>query len=238
MSESGIEIENLRLSFSGTFNLSIPFLRLSPRAPTMILGPNGAGKSVFLRLLHGLLKADHGRIEYPEQYRDLSSQSMVFQRPVLLRRTALENIMFPLHARGMSKANALVQAKTWMVRAELEKRFHSPARRLSGGEQQRLALARALALSPKVIILDEPCAHLDPNAAVKVEALIQTAIKEGVKVIMVTHNAAQAERLGEELILMRDGKIIAHHPKETFFTQTSNEDLTRFLAGHPLKGVL
>jgi len=238
MSESGIEIENLRLSFSGTFNLSITFLRLSPRAPTMILGPNGAGKSVFLRLLHGLLKADHGRIEYPEQYRDLSSQSMVFQRPVLLRRTALENIMFPLHARGMSKANALVQAKTWMVRAELEKRFHSPARRLSGGEQQRLALARALALSPKVLLLDEPCAHLDPNAAVKVEALIQTAIKEGVKVIMVTHNAAQAERLGEELILMRDGKIIAHHPKETFFTQTSNEDLTRFLAGHPLKGVL
>ncbi|MGB1752548.1 MAG: ATP-binding cassette domain-containing protein, partial [Paracoccaceae bacterium] len=173
-----------------------------------------------------------------EQYRDLSSQSMVFQRPVLLRRTALENIMFPLHARGMSKANALVQAKTWMVRAELEKRFHSPARRLSGGEQQRLALARALALSPKVLLLDEPCAHLDPNAAVKVEALIQTAIKEGVKVIMVTHNAAQAERLGEELILMRDGKIIAHHPKETFSTQTSNEDLTRFLAGHPLKGVL
>lgn len=204
----------------------------------MILGPNGAGKSVFLQLLHGLLKADHGHIRYPEQYRDLSSQSMVFQRPVLLRRTALENIMFPLQARGMSKANALVQAKTWMARAELEKRFHSPARRLSGGEQQRLALARALALSPKVIILDEPCAHLDPNAAVKVETLIQTAIKEGVKVIMVTHNAAQAERLGEELILMRDGKIIAHHPKETFFTQTSNEDLTRFLAGHPLTGVL
>ena len=238
MSESGIEIEDLRLSFSGTFKLSIPLVRLSPRAPTMILGPNGAGKSVFLRLLHGLLKADHGHIRYPEQYRDLSSQSMVFQHPVLLRRTALENIMFPLQARGMSKANALVQAKTWMARAELEKRFHRPARRLSGGEQQRLALARALALSPKVIILDEPCAHLDPNAAVKVETLIQTAIKEGVKVIMVTHNAAQAKRLGEELILMRDGKIIAHHPKETFFTQTSNEDLTQFLAGHPLTGVL
>tara|TARA_B100001057_G_C22794510_1_gene929037 strand:- start:216 stop:932 length:717 start_codon:yes stop_codon:yes gene_type:complete len=234
MSEKGIGVRNLRLSFEKTFDLSIACLNLDLKAPSMILGPNGAGKSVFLRLLHGLVQPDQGNIRFPEAYRDKSAQSMVFQRPVLLRRTALANVAFPLQARGMSKADATQLAKTWMTHAELEKHFSSPARRLSGGEQQRLALARALALSPKVLLLDEPCAHLDPNAIVKVESMINSAIEAGVKVIMVTHDAAQAKRLGDELILMHRGEVVAQHPKEQFFAQTSNEHLVRFLAGEAL----
>ena len=237
MSEKGINIQNLRLSFEKTFDLSIPSLYLNPRAPTMILGPNGAGKSVFLRLLHGLLQPDQGDIWFPETYRNASAQSMVFQKPVLLRRTALANVVFPLEARGMAKAEALCLAKTWMTRAELEKHFYSPARRLSGGEQQRLALARSLALSPKILFLDEPCAHLDPNATVKVEHMIKSAIEAGVKLIMVTHDAAQAKRLGEEFILMHKGEVVAQHPKDQFFAQTSNQMLARFLVGETLSDV-
>ena len=203
----------------------------------MILGPNGAGKSVFLRLLHGLLQPDQGDIWFPETYRNASAQSMVFQKPVLLRRSALANVVFPLEARGMAKAEALWLAKTWMTRAELEKHFSSPARRLSGGEQQRLALARSLALSPKILFLDEPCAHLDPNSTVKVEHMINSAIEAGVKLIMVTHDAAQAKRLGEEFILMHKGEVVAQHPKDQFFAQTSNQKLARFLVGNTLSDV-
>ncbi len=234
MSEKGIGIRDLRLSFEKTFDLSIARLNLDRNAPSMILGPNGAGKSVFLRLLHGLVKPDQGIIQFPEAYRDKSAQSMVFQRPVLLRRTALANVVFPLEARGMAKGDATRLAKKWLERAELGKHFNSPARRLSGGEQQRLALARSLAMSPKILLLDEPSAHLDPNATVKVEHMISSAIETGVKVIMVTHDAAQAKRLGVEFILMHKGEVVAQHLKEQFFAQTSNKHLVRFLAGDAL----
>ena len=234
MSENGIDILNLRLSFEKTFDLSIAHLSLDRKAPTMILGPNGSGKSVFLRLLHRLVQPDQGSIRFPEAYRDMLMQSMVFQRPVLLRRTALANVIFPLVARGMAKTDAKQLAKKWMEHAELEKHLFTPARRLSGGEQQRLALARALAVSPKLLLLDEPCAHLDPNATVKVEHMINSAVEADIKVIMVTHDAAQASRLGEEFILMHRGEVLAQHRKDQFFAQTSNENLARFLAGETL----
>ena len=234
MSEHGIHILNLRLSFKKTFDLSIARLSLDLKAPTMILGPNGSGKSVFLRLLHGLVQPDQGSIRFPEAYRDTLMQSMVFQRPVLLRRTALANVAFPLEARGMAKTDAKPLAKSWMAHAELEKHFSTPARRLSGGEQQRLALARALAVSPKLLLLDEPCAHLDPNATIKLEHMINSAVEADIKVIMVTHDAAQARRLGEEFILMHRGEVVAQHCKDQFFAQTSNENLARFLAGETL----
>ena len=237
MSEVGIDILNLRLSFGKTFDLSIAHLSLDLKAPTMILGPNGSGKSVFLRLLHGLLQPDQGSIRFPEAYRDTLTQSMVFQRPVLLRRTALANVAFPLEARGMAKIDAKRLAKSWMAHAELGKHFSTPARRLSSGEQQRLALARALAMSPKLLLLDEPCSHLDPNATVKVEHIINAAVEADIKVIMVTHDAAQARRLGEEFILMHRGEVLAQHRKEQFFAQTSNENLARFLAGETLSDV-
>ena len=234
MSENGIDILNLRLSFEKTFDLSIAHLNFDLKAPTMILGPNGSGKSVFLRLLHGLIQPDQGSIRFPEAYQGTLMQSMVFQRPVLLRRTALANVAFPLEARGMAKTDAKRLAKTWMAHAELEKHFFTPARRLSGGEQQRLALARALAVSPKLLLLDEPCAHLDPNATLKVEHMINSAVEADIKVVMVTHDAAQARRLGEEFILMHRGEVVAQHRKDQFFAQTSNENITRFLAGETL----
>ena len=234
MSKIGIEIKDLRLSFASTVALSISNIILDAINPTIILGSNGAGKSLFLRLLHGLSKPDRGSIEFPEVYRSNYSQAMVFQRPVLLRRSALANVTFAMQARGISKVHAVRCAKIWMERAELGHLEGSPARRLSGGEQQRLSLVRALALEPKILFLDEPCAHLDPSATVKVEALVENAIHAGVKIIMVTHDAAQAKRHGEEIILMHKGEIIEQQNKTKFFSNDSGAAVRQFLAGTPL----
>mgnify|MGYP001387590275 CR=1 FL=1 len=145
-----------------------------------------------------------------------------------------ENISFGLKMRNIDQKQINEKVKIALEQVNLigyETRYQ---RELSGGEQQRLALARALAVSPKLLLLDEPCAHLDPNATVKVEHMINSAVEADIKVIMVTHDAAQASRLGEEFILMHRGEVLAQHRKDQFFAQTSNENLTRFLAGETL----
>ena len=234
MSKIGIQIKDLHLSFEATVALSIRNATLHAKYPTVILGPNGAGKSLLLRLLHGLSKPDWGLIDFPEDYRSKYAQAMVFQRPVLLRRNALANVTFAMKARGIPKWRASQLAKIWMERAQLGHLIEAPARRLSGGEQQRLSLVRALALEPKILFLDEPCAHLDPSATVKVEALVKDAIKNGVKIILVTHDSAQAKRLGEEILLMHKGQIIAQQSKIKFFSNRSSSVVRQFLAGEPL----
>ena len=234
MSELAVGIRNVALSFGDKLRLDIPSVDLDPTRSTMILGPNGAGKSLLLRVMHGLSQPDTGTVNFPDQYGDRSKQAMVFQRPVLLRRTALANSSFVLRARGQSTQQSRRSAMDWMVRAELDHLANVPARRLSGGEQQRLCMARALALEPKVLFLDEPCASLDPNATVAVEALVQDAIDLGVKVIMVTHDPAQSQRLGSEIVLMHQGRVVAQQPKLDFFNTPQNTLVSRFLAGKPL----
>jgi tungstate transport system ATP-binding protein len=234
MSELAVGIRNVALSFGDRLRLDIPSVDLHPTHSTMILGPNGAGKSLLLRVMHGLSYPDTGTVNFPDQYGDRSQQAMVFQRPVLLRRTALANISFALRVRGQSAQQAQRSAMDWMVRAELDHLANFPARRLSGGEQQRLCMARSLALEPKVLFLDEPCASLDPNATVAVEALVQDAIDLGVKVIMVTHDPAQAQRLGSEIVLMHQGRVVAQQSKLDFFNTPQNALVSSFLAGTPL----
>ena len=234
MSELEIAIRNVTLSFGDRLYLDIPSLNMDPIHSTVILGPNGAGKSLFLRVMHGLTQLNTGTVSFPHQYRNRKQQAIVFQRPVLLRRTALANISFALRARGHSYMEAQRLGLNWMMRAELDHLANVPARRLSGGEQQRLCITRALALNPKILFLDEPCAHLDPNATVAVEALVQDAIDLGVKIIMVTHDPAQAERLGSEILLMHQGSIVAQQSKLEFFKSPQNYLVSSFLSGMPL----
>ena len=231
MSESEIAIRNVTLGFGDRLYLDIPSLNIDITRSTVILGPNGAGKSLLLRVMHGLTELNTGTVTFPYQYANQKQQAIVFQRPVLLRRTALANISFALRARGYSYIEAKRLGLKWMMRAELDHLANMPARRLSGGEQQRLCITRALALNPKVLFLDEPCAHLDPNATVAVEALVQDAIDLGVKVIMVTHDPAQAERLGSEILLMHQGSIVAQQTKLEFFNSPQNYLVSSFLSG-------
>ena len=234
MSKKGINLQDLRLVVGGKLRLKIQQAEFDSEMPTMILGPNGAGKSLLLRVLHGLTLPQGGRISFPANLGQQHHQAMVFQRPVLLRRSVTENVAFALRARGTDRHQARDIARHWLERAGLGDLGEAPARRLSGGEQQRLAMVRALACDPKLIFLDEPCANLDPRASVQIEHLIKAAIKTGVKVVMVTHDQAQARRLGGEFILMHQGQIVAQATHEQFFRPTWHPLVDAFLAGEPL----
>ena len=234
MSKTAISLKDLRLVVGGKLRLKIQQADLDPEMPTMILGPNGAGKSLLLRVLHGLTLPQGGRITFPGNLGLQKHQAMVFQRPVLLRRSVMENVAFALRARGTDRNQSRDIAGHWLERAGLGDLADAPARRLSGGEQQRLAMVRALACDPKLIFLDEPCANLDPRASVQIEHLIKSAVASGVKVIMVTHDQAQARRLGGEFILMHQGQIVAQALRERFFQPTWHPLVDAFLAGEPL----
>ena len=233
MSKTGINLQDLRLVVGGKLRLKIQQAEFDSEMPTMILGPNGAGKSLLLRVLHGLTLPQGGRISFPANLGQQHHQAMVFQRPVLLRRSVMENVAFALRARGTDRHQARDIARHWLERAGLGDLGEAPARRLSGGEQQRLAMVRALACDPKLIFLDEPCANLDPRASVQIEHLIKAAIKTGVKVVMITHDQAQARRLGGEFILMHQGQIVAQATHEQFFRPTWHPLVDAFLAGEP-----
>src|SRR5437762_5681514 len=176
---------------------------------TIILGANGAGKSVLMRLMHGLLRPTSGTIEWRAQAKERvrRGQAMVFQRPVMLRRSALANIIYALELARVPAAERERQAMDALREVGLVDVAHRPARVLSGGEQQRLALARAWALHPEVLFLDEPTANLDPGATREIETVIRAFDAAGTKIVMATHNLGQARRLGDEVIYLQAARV-------------------------------
>ena len=200
---------------------------------TVILGPNGAGKSVMLRLCHGLLQPSSGEIRWG----DLSiaaareQQAMASQHPVLLRRTVRDNLLHVLRVKGVprSERQALVDAA--LEQAGLAGLGARAARTLSGGQQQRLAIARAFVLKPKVLLLDEPTTNLDPAAARGVEELIGAIGAAGTKILMTTHDIAQARRLAADVMFLNDGRLLEHAPAAEFFTSPKDPVAAGFLAG-------
>lgn len=201
---------------------------------TVVLGPNGAGKSLLLRLLHGLLEPTSGRVLWhgrpPD--RDLRlRQAMVFQRPVLLRRSAAANLRYALRAYGVAGESLVDQVHVWLMRAGLGELAGRPARVLSGGEQQRLALARALSHGPEVLLLDEPTASLDPASALAIEELIQEAHRAGTKIILVTHDLGQARRLADEIVFLYRGRVEQQSPAAEFFDDPASAKARDFVEG-------
>ncbi len=202
---------------------------------SVIMGPNGAGKSVLLRLLTGLLSPDAGMVRWAGRRADRArapSVGLVFQKPVLLRRSALANVRYAL--RAGSRAERTRRAGEALARAGLAHLAKSPARILSGGEQQRLALARALAPEPEVLLLDEPCANLDPAAAAAIETLIRDARARGTKIVLVTHDVAQAKRLGDDITFIHDGRIVERAPAGGFFDNPASNAGRAYLEGRLL----
>jgi tungstate transport system ATP-binding protein len=205
-------------------------LTIAAGPPTMIIGPNGAGKSVLLRLLHGLLRPDAGRITPERAIRGL----LVFQRPVLLRRSALANVSYALALAGVPRAGRRARAEAALAGVGLGDFADRPARRLSGGEQQRLALARAAALTPPVLFLDEPCASLDPAATRAVEDIIRGIAVAGTKIVMTTHDLGQARRLAGEVIFLHRGRVLECSPAAGFFAGPASAEAAAFLQGELL----
>jgi tungstate transport system ATP-binding protein len=208
-------------------------LTLEAGTRTIIVGPNGAGKSVLLRLCHGLLRPTAGSVRWnaPELPGAPRHQAMVFQRPVLLRRSALANVDYALRLAGLSRNERVLRAGEALQRVGLFDRADSAARTLSGGEQQRLALARAWATRPEVLFLDEPTASLDPNATQEIERIIDAMHADKTKIVMVTHNLGQAQRLGDEVLFMHRGRVVEQTPIDVFFRQPRSAEAARFLEG-------
>jgi tungstate transport system ATP-binding protein len=200
---------------------------------TILLGPNGAGKSTLLKLCHGLLLPSSGSIRWggADVAEVQQQQAMVFQRPVLLRRSAAENVDHVLKLRGASSAQRARVIEESLEWAGLTDIADIPARKLSGGEQQSLTIARAWALNPEVLLLDEPTANLDPGATRRVEDLIRSFAGAGKKVIMATHNIAQAQRLADEVLFLNHGRLLEHAPADRFMNGPSDPLAARFIAG-------
>jgi len=202
-------------------------------ARTIILGPNGAGKSLLLRLCHGLLTPTDGRVVWggPFAKEARRRQAMVFQRPVMLRRTAAANIDYALALRGFSGNDRKTRLSEALRNTGLAELASQPARVLSGGEQQRLALARAWSLEPEVLFLDEPTANLDPAASRAVERIIGAIHASGTKIIMTTHDLGQARRLADEVMFLHGGRLVERSPAEAFFEKPRTDTADAFMRG-------
>jgi tungstate transport system ATP-binding protein len=207
-------------------------LTLAPGAPSVLIGPNGAGKTTLLRLAMGLTEPSRGRLTWGGRAHAPSlRRAIVFQRPVMLRRSAVGNVHYALAAAGLPRAARAARLAELLALVGLADVGARPARRLSGGEQQRLALARALAKEPDVLFLDEPTASLDPAATKAVEDVIRAVAARGIKVVMSTHDLGEARRLAGEVVLLHRGRVVEMGPAASFFAAPRTEDARNFIAG-------
>lgn len=199
---------------------------------TVVIGPNGSGKTSLLRMMHGLQRTADGRVGWSvADAIARERQAYVFQRPIALRRSVLANLMFPLRLRGASRAQAEVQARAIADRFDLSAMLAQPAPSLSGGEMQRLALARALITEPEILFADEPCAALDGQATRQIEALLAGTAAAGTRLVMATHDMGQARRLASDVIFLLHGRIHETGPAETFFAAPATPEAQAFLNG-------
>ena len=201
---------------------------------SLIVGPNGAGKSLLLRLIHGMLRPSEGEVLWrgnPLNRKTRAEQAMVFQRPVMLRRSVLANLRFALRVRGFAGREGTRRAEHALELAGLAHLAKRPARVLSGGEQQRLAIARALACDPQLLLLDEPTASLDPAATGQIESLLMQAHDMGVTLVMVTHDQWQARRIAQDVVFLQDGRLAEAGPAETLLHTPRSEAARAWLEG-------
>jgi tungstate transport system ATP-binding protein len=234
--EALLRVVDLGYETNGDHLLSGIFFSVLRGHTTVILGPNGAGKSLLLRLCHGLLAPTRGTISWHTSPATPGrrAHAMVFQKPVMLRRSVLGNLTHALAAAGMDRQNRRKRAVEALERFGLSALADRPARVLSGGEQQRLAIARAWSLAPEVLFLDEPTAALDPSATRQVETMLSTLREEGVTLVMTTHDLGQARRLADDVVMMVRGRVVETAPGAHFFDQPKSAQARAFLAGELL----
>jgi tungstate transport system ATP-binding protein len=232
-----LRLEEVSYTARGQVLLDRLSFELGPGLRTVIMGPNGAGKSLTLRLCHGLIRPTSGRIRWlgavgAQEVR--GRHALVFQRPVLLRRSAFANLTHALSLAGLGFRARRARAREALDRFGLADLAERPARVLSGGEQQRLAMARAWALRPQVLFLDEPTAALDPAATRAIEDMVESFQADGVKIVMTTHDVGQARRLADEVLFLHRGRVLEHTPAGDFFRKPRTEAAAAFLAGELL----
>ena len=199
---------------------------------TIVMGPNGSGKTTLLRLMHGLQRAGSGQVSWNvDEEIAQCKQAYVFQTPIMMRRTVVDSIAFPLVLRGVKKTVARQQAAEWATRFGLGDALQRPAPVLSGGEKQKLSLARALIAKPQILFLDEPCANLDGRVTREIEIILRETQQAGTRIVMATHDMGQAKRLASEVVFIYDGKVHEHAQAEPFFKGPKTREAAAFIVG-------
>lgn len=199
---------------------------------TVVMGPNGAGKTTLLRVMHGLRRISAGTVRWAvDEVETRRKQAFVFQSPIMMRRRVIDSIAFPLILHGVDKRSAKRQAEDWAIRVGLGHVLHDWAQMISGGEKQKLAVARALINEPEILFLDEPCANLDGRSTREIEAVLKQAELAGTRIIMATHNLGQARRLASDVIFVHGGKILETTPANTFFDTPQTPQAKAFIQG-------
>ncbi len=231
-----LQLAEIHLRIAGHDLLNGVSLSFSGDDLTVILGPNGAGKTLLLKVCHGLIEPSAGTVRWAlaDARCDPGAQSMVFQRPVLLRRSVAANIDYALRVCSRHRAGRPERIRAALKLAGLSALSDRPARVLSGGEQQRLALARAWAIHPQVLFLDEPTSNLDPSATLQIEQMIKSIRDSGTTLIMTTHDLGQAKRLADEIVFLHHGRVAESGGAAAFFQRQRTEEAAAFLQGRLL----
>ena len=226
-----LEARNVSVRLGDHVALSGINLTLRGTRRVGILGANGAGKSVLLRTLHGLIDPTEGVVSWGHSTRRHPDQAMVFQRPVMLRRSALANVEYALATHGVGGSERRDRACDALEMVGLSHLASRQARVLSGGEQQRIALARAWALEPALLFLDEPTSSLDPATAGEIERLIFEIRNAGTAIVVTTHILGFARRMADEVVFLHQGRIAEQTPAEIFFHAPRSPEAAQFLKG-------
>ena len=232
VSDLPIRFENVTVAAGAVNMLDRVTLTFAAGPPTMLIGPNGSGKSTLLRAAMGLLAPSSGLVTWGGR-EDVppTRRAIVFQRPAMLRRTASGNIRYALGGSSLERPQRNKRVGELLALVGLQQLSDRPARKLSGGEQQRLALARALARDPEVLFLDEPTASLDPAATAAIEEMVAGVSRRGIKVVMATHDLGEARRLAGEIVMLHRGRVVETGPAASFFNAPQSGEAKTFLAG-------
>jgi tungstate transport system ATP-binding protein len=227
-----IEFSEVQINSGAVKVLDGISITIAPGAPTVVIGPNGSGKTTLLRVAMGLIPVSSGVVTWGTRGPSPPTRrAIVFQRPVMLRRSTAANIRYSLDVVGVPRAERDHRVAELLSLVGLKGLEERPARRLSGGEQQRLALARALARDPSVLFLDEPTASLDPAATLAIEDIVRSISARGVKVVMATHDLGEAKRLAGEIVLLHRGRVVETGSAEKVLSNPTTDDARRFIAG-------
>lgn len=230
-----VRFENAGVTAGGVTILDSISLSFEAGAPTVLIGPNGSGKTTLLRTAMGLVRPTSGRVTWAgSDAMPPFRRAIVFQRPMMLRRSVAANLQYALASANVPRREHNDRIGELLALVGLEQLAERPARRLSGGEQQRIALARALARDPELLFLDEPTASLDPAATKAMEDVIQAVVARGIKVVMSTHDLGEAKRLAGQIVLMHRGCVLEQTPATQFFESPTSVEARRFIAGELL----
>ena len=230
-----ITLDNISFSVKQKTLLNSISLSINNKGISALIGPNGAGKTLLFKIISGLIQPSSGNIIVPnnQSYSDfINNISFVLQTPVIFRRSVENNLKLALKTKNISETLKLEKIEYYLNFGQLEHLRHSPARTLSGGEKQRLAIVRTLIEEPKLLLLDEPTNNLDPHSTKLIEDLIISFNKKNTKIFIITHDIGQAKRLANDIYFLHQGKLILHDKTKLFFENSQkNNIIDSYLTG-------